>query len=142
MEKLINLDIECAKLGRELASLDIKEKELNDALNVLEEQGIYAMFLYIQAKYKSNVKNDFQKHCKGFLEHILGKNNQTNDKNDKDHNDKDHKDHDDKREDHDDKRVLEFIKQLAENLDELLFAWDLLRRALSYALYHLKAKEG
>lgn len=122
MGTLTNLDIECAELGRKLASLDIKEKGLNDALTVLEEQGLYAMFFYIQAKYESNVKNDFQRYCTEFLKHILSKNKQANDE--------------------EVKGVLEFIKELAKNLDELLFAWDLLRRALSYALCYLKVKES
>ena len=45
-----NLDLECAKLGRVLAELDgVVEKLLINALSVLEEQGIYACFLYLKA---------------------------------------------------------------------------------------------
>ncbi|HWP02270.1 MAG TPA: hypothetical protein VNL96_02335 [Gemmatimonadaceae bacterium] len=50
-----NLDLECAKLGRELAELKsdgklVEEKVFTAALGVLEEQGPYACFLYLQAR--------------------------------------------------------------------------------------------
>ncbi len=48
-----NLDMECAKCGRELAQLDkVDEKILASALSVLEEQGVYACFLFLNAQGK------------------------------------------------------------------------------------------
>lgn len=112
-----NLDIRCAEVGRELANInDMEEKILSDALAVLEEQGLYAMFLYVKARYKG-VASDFQRHCKTLLQEVFNERISTS------------------------ADVLEVVKRLAENLDDLLFARDLLRGALSYARCHLKAKE-
>lgn len=111
-----NLDIRCAELGRELAKLEkMDEKVLNDALAVLEEQGVYAMFLYIQARH-GEVAHEFDKHCFEFLREVFG--DKVPAKAD----------------------ALGAVKRLANDLDDLLFARDLLRNALSYARYHLKAK--
>lgn len=115
---VINLDIRCAEAGRELANINgMEEKILNDALAVLEEQGLYAMFLYVKARHK-DVADGFQKHCKALLQEVFNERISA------------HAD------------VLEVVKQLAKNLDDLLFARDLLRGALSYARCHLKARES
>jgi hypothetical protein len=42
----------------------------------------------------------------------------------------------------DERDVLDIAKRVAEDLDLLLFAHDLLRRALIYARFHLKARGG
>ncbi|MBW2030500.1 MAG: hypothetical protein JRJ31_15670 [Deltaproteobacteria bacterium] len=116
--RMTNLDVQCAELGCELASTSgMEEKAINAALAVLEEQGPYAMFLYLQARH-SNVVSDINTKALNFLRDIF--NDQLNGAN----------------------NILEAIKKLAENLDDLLFARDLLRTALSYARYHLKAKGG
>ncbi|ACL26647.1 hypothetical protein [Chloroflexus aggregans] len=111
-----NLDIQCAELGRELATISgMEEKIINAALAVLEEQGPYAMFLYLNARH-SNVADKISDKSLKFLRGIF---------NARLNNAKD---------------VLEATKHLADSLDDLLFARDLLRTALSYARYHLKAK--
>ena len=123
--QMTNLDIQCAELGRRLADIKdnrgnkIEEKVFNEALTVLEEQGPYAMFLYLQAKH-SNVAGKVSSESLRFLKNIFG--NRLDTAND----------------------ILEAIKLLAnsEGLDDLLFARDLLRTAFSYARYHLKAKQG
>ncbi|CAM3396652.1 hypothetical protein [Rhodothermus bifroesti] len=113
---ITNLDIRCAEVGRQLAAIqNIEEKVLNEALSVLEEQGPYAMFLYVKARH-DKVANDFQKHCVALLKQVYDDRTPANGD------------------------ALEVVKQLAENLDDLLFARDLLRNALGYARYHLKAK--
>ncbi|GIV64055.1 MAG: hypothetical protein AB1457_16450 [Chloroflexota bacterium] len=118
--KVTNLDIQCAELGRKLAGLQgMEEKILNAALTVLEEQGPYAMFLYLGARH-SAVAEEVEKQSLKFLKGVF--NNKPNNTNPKD--------------------MLTAISQLAENLDDLLFARDLLRTVLSYARYHLKAKGG
>ncbi len=111
-----NLDIQCAELGRQLANISsMEEKIINAALTVLEEQGPYAMFLYLQARH-NNVENAISQQSLNFLKEVFGErlDGASN--------------------------ILEAVKGLAENLDDLLFARDLLRTALSYARYHLKAK--
>ncbi|GIV98624.1 hypothetical protein [Roseiflexus sp.] len=111
-----NLDIQCAELGRDLARIkDMDEKVINAALAVLEEQGPYAMFLYLKARH-SNVAGAISTKSLEFLRGIF--NARLNNVND----------------------VLKATTHLADNLDDLLFARDLLRTALSYARYHLKAK--
>lgn len=49
-----NIDLACARTGRELAHIKGKPKEIENiltkALGVLEEQGVYAMFLYLFAR--------------------------------------------------------------------------------------------
>lgn len=111
---IIHLDIRCAGLGRQLARIkEMDEKALQNALTVLEEQGPYAMFLYVGARHEK-VANEFQKHCVGFLREIFGEEIPQN--------------------------ALQAAEDLARNLDDLLFARDLLRNALAYARYHVKAK--
>ncbi|RMF49427.1 MAG: hypothetical protein D6750_06135 [Bacteroidetes bacterium] len=111
-----NLDIQCAELGRELATISgMEEKIINNALAVLEEQGPYAMFLYLKARH-SNVAGEISDKSLKFLQGIF--NARLNNVN----------------------GVLKATTHLADSLDDLLFARDLLRTALSYARYHLKAK--
>ncbi|MDI6874593.1 MAG: hypothetical protein QME84_09985 [Actinomycetota bacterium] len=118
---MTNLDIQCAELGHQLAQINgMEEKVLNAALTVLEEQGPYAMFLYVKAQHEK-IARQFSEQCVGFLKRIFG--SKAGDAGD----------------------VLDVVKKLAQDLrdlDDLLFARDLLRTALSYARYHLKAKEG
>ena len=93
----------------------MEERILNDALAVLEEQGPYAMFLYVKAKHEK-VADAFEGHCVRLLREVFGS---------KIHNNA---------------SALDAMKQLADDLDDLLFVRDLLRNALGYARYHLKAK--
>lgn len=112
------VDIRCAEVGWRLANVEkMEEKILNEALAVLEEQGPYAMFLYISARYKKgNLAQAFREHSLSLLQEIFGDKIKTSGD------------------------ALETIRQLANDLDDLLFARDLLRNALGYARYHLKAK--
>lgn len=112
-----NLDIRCAETGQQLANAeDMEEKALNEALAVLEEKGPYAMLLYIRARHKKKVADKFQESCGDLLSQVfVSKLLNCSD-------------------------ALDKVKKLAENLDDLLFARDLLRNALIYARYHLKAK--
>lgn len=116
--QVTNLNVQCAELGRKLADISgMEEKALNAALTVLEEQGPYAMFLYLQARH-SNVASCTNREALGFLKTVFhGRIDGAN-------------------------GILDAVRILANNLDDLLFARDLLRMALSYARYHLKAKGG
>jgi len=116
--QMVNLDIQCAELGRMLAQIDgMEEKMLNAALTVLEEQGPYAMFLFVKARH-GKIATPFGDQCTDFLKGMFSTKAG------------------------DAKDALEVVKKLAESLDDLLSARDLLRTALAYARYHLKAKEG
>jgi len=113
-----NLDFECAALGRELAR-EADEKLLTDALGVLEEQGVYAFFLYLKAREKN--QDTIYKKCWDFLKKtphgqpLLSQSTNNN-------------------------NVFDELKSLANQLDDLLFARDLLRQTLIYARYHVKAQ--
>jgi hypothetical protein len=112
-----NLDLECAKLGRELAEGDgkvVDEKVLTAALGVLEEQGPYACFLYLIAREGALGKR-LTTQAAQFLKKILSPRNGEQD-------------------------PLQYVQSIAENLDHLLFARDLLRQAFVYARYHAKAR--
>lgn len=109
-----NLDLECAKLGRRLAESGIDEKVFTKALGVLEEQGPYACFLYLQA-LEGAAGRRIAEEAKNFLALHLGGGVNT-------------------------QRPLEFVHHLASDLDRLLFARDLLRQAFVYASYHAKTK--
>ncbi|NGO39049.1 hypothetical protein G4L39_06515 [Limisphaera ngatamarikiensis] len=113
-----NLDLKCAEYGRRLAEVKTDERQLVDekvfanALSVLEEQGPYACFLYLQAR-EGEVGRKITEEATEFLNKTLraGKN---------------------------DKKPLDFFEDLA--LDDLLFARDLLRQVFVYARYHAKAR--
>lgn len=115
-----NLDLTCAELGRKLSGLEgINAKLLQDALTVLEEQGLYAFFLYLEARGKEPGKK-VKDECHRFLQQTpeakpLLSSSSIN--------------------------LFEALENLARSLDDLLFARHLLRQALVYARYHLKEKE-
>jgi len=115
-----NLDLECAQFGRDLVEVDsLEEEHLKRALSVLEEQGVYAFFLFIKARVKASTRSSeplgevICKKCQKFLE---------------------------------DMELLPKRADLYQALDELtdlqaiLFARDLLRQALVYAVYYLRTK--
>lgn len=106
-----NLDLECAKLAENLAQ-QTTEQMITKALGVLEEQGLYAYFLFL----KSSGENEIVRQCQTFLEKIaLLENGDSN--------------------------IFIKLQNLSTDLDKLLLARDLLRQALVYARYHAKAKE-
>ena len=113
-----NLDLRCAELGSKLAGLEaVDEKLLTDALAVLEEQGLYAYFLFLAARGKdghrrvSATSAEFLRSTPQGAPLLLG-----------------------------DGDPLAAVRQLVTNLDSLLFARDLLGQALVYGRYHAKAK--
>jgi len=116
-----DLDTACAKLGAKLASSGNKDTEnsITKALGVLEEQGVYALFLYLRAREKewgeatSNKLASFLRQYPSQQNALLGTNND----------------------------LFQALQALAGDLDKLLFARDLLHRALVYARYHAKAAQ-
>jgi len=114
-----NLDIECAKCGRTLAQRDnIDEKILTEALSVLDEQGVYACFLYLNSRGKEAGRG-VSSELVDFLRKVpagsplLGN-----------------------------AELFAALQALAADLDKMLFAHDLLRQALVYGCYHARAKEA
>lgn len=114
-----NLDLRCAEFGKELADLrDSDEKLITDALSVLEEQGVYAFFLFLKARGKK-AGGEVSKLCGIFLKKTPQASPLLKDGN---------------------ADLFAGLCKLAENLDDLLFARDLLHQALVYARYHLKVR--
>lgn len=114
-----NLDLACAKVGKTIAEMRPSkelEKLVTSALAVLEEQGIYALFLFLKTRGGSGAENVSQK-LSEFLkktpqqDHLLSGN--TDD-------------------------VFTSLQEIADDLDRLLLARDLVRQALVYARYHAR----
>ncbi len=110
-----NLDLKCAELGEKLGQGASKEREnlLQDGLGVLQEQGLYAFFLYLRASKRGDPRQVTDA-CKAFLrdQGLLHDSNID---------------------------LFQGLKALADRLDDLLFARELLMQALVYARYHAKA---
>lgn len=115
-----NLDLACAKAGKTIAPKPSKEVAniATNALAVLEEQGVYALFLYLES-----AKGDEQvgKGLHAFLKRTPGQKplvpENTED-------------------------VLAAVRDnLTNDLDKLLLARDLLRQTLVYARYHARLRE-
>lgn len=111
-----NLDLKCAELGEKLAQGANKEREklLTDGLGVLQEQGLYAFFLFLKAG-KRGRPQDVSSACADFLRDQGLLQDGSND-------------------------LFKNLKPLADRLDDLLFARELLAQALVYARYHAKAR--
>lgn len=114
-----NLDLCCAKFGRMLSTIDeVDEKLLQDSLSVLEEQGLYAFFLYLKAHGKEP-GGEVMAECYQFLRNnsVMGQKFQVSANID----------------------VFNAVLELSQSLDDLIFARELLIQALVYARYHSKA---
>lgn len=115
-----NLDLACAKVGKTIAERPSKELEnlITSALAVLEEQGIYALFLFLKTRGGSGAENVNQKIYE-FLKvtpqqaPLLSGNDD----------------------------VFTSLQQMAKDLDKLLLARDLVRQTLVYARYHARVPQ-
>ncbi|MDQ1262693.1 MAG: hypothetical protein QG575_1874 [Euryarchaeota archaeon] len=115
-----NLDLCCAKFGRILSTIDgVDEKLLQDSLSVLEEQGLYAFFLYLKAHGKEPGWKVMAK-CDEFLRDkpMIGQKFQVSTKTD----------------------IFDAVLELSQSIDDLIFVRELLIQALIYARYHSKAR--
>ena len=155
-----NLHVACATLGVKLGSSGNKDTEnsITKALGVLEEQGIYAMFLYLVAREDSKFVPDLIAFMEGWCGLKGGKQRyeswtkakrkldevKKSAKSPKDGHRKEvsqsvetaTKDEMASRE-----AFFQTLCGYADNVDKLLFARDLLYRALVYARYHAKAAQ-
>lgn len=118
---LENLDLACAKVGKTIAERPSKELEklVTSALAVLEEQGIYALFLFLKTRGGSGAENVDQKLYEFLKEtpkqaSLLSANADD---------------------------VFASLQQMAQDLDKLLLARDLVRQALVYARYHARVPQ-
>ena len=122
------LDMKCAQQGKEIADkvFNLKkdktktENLITKSLGVLQEDGVYAYFLYLSS-LKNNYPEDAEKEAfellkqNDILKDVVGSGDD----------------------------ILKAIRENFDNkLDELLFAKELLERALVYARYHAKALDN
>ena len=112
-----NLDLACAKAGKDIAAKPSKElkKLVTDALAVLEEQGVYALFLFLKTRNDKGTTeklHEFLKKTPRQVPLLSG-----------------------------DADLFISLQGMANNLDKLLLAHDLLRQSLVYARYHARLPE-
>ncbi|RLB89313.1 MAG: hypothetical protein DRH50_13900 [Deltaproteobacteria bacterium] len=113
-----NLDLACAKVGKTIAERPSKELEnlITSALAVLEEQGVYALFLYLKAQGK-DIGQTISNNLHNFLKQTPQQSPLLS---------------------MDNKDIFAVLQKLGENLDNLLLARDLIRQSLVYARYHAR----
>ena len=155
-----NLDAACAELGAKLGASGNKDTEnsITKALGVLEEQGIYALFLYLVAREGSIFVSDLidfmdewceartVKQCyerwseaRGELEEAKEKAKARRQQHEKEA--KKAEEAAKEVENHSRQEFFQALYGYAKNVEKLLFARDLLHRALVYARYHAKAAQ-
>jgi hypothetical protein len=107
------LDMKCAEYGEKIGR-EVSEDLLRKSLGVLQEDGVYAFFLWCKSKEEKIKENAFAFLKEdGVLNHLF-----TGEETDQ----------------------LKAIRdKFKDNLDALLFAKELLERTLVYARYHAKA---
>ncbi len=128
---MINLDYECMKCAQNIINHDKSDnkkfKELKNnlrkALGVLQEDGVYAMFLWLEDKDKEKI---IRKKLIELLNESKIRENllSGSDKFPEDFS-----------------KFCEKLREVAQDIDKLLFVKKLLERTLTYALYHAKTGE-
>uniref|UniRef100_A0A7C3UPH3 CRISPR type III-B/RAMP module-associated protein Cmr5 n=1 Tax=candidate division WOR-3 bacterium TaxID=2052148 RepID=A0A7C3UPH3_UNCW3 len=130
-----NLDLLCAEFGQKIAEKVKDENIIRNALSVLQEDGIYACFLYLLSKEDKKSEEDkkskedkmrelkdslweFLKHNRNPISRI----NRISGINEIKAN-----------------NIHRAYASLSNSLENLLFAKELLERTLIYARYHAKA---
>jgi len=123
---MLNLDYRCMEYGQKISKISDSnlENNLRKALGVLREDGVYAMFLWLEEKDKSKTirkeltelinEGEIKKY---FLNDSEGFNIEDFDK------------------------FCEKLREIAKDIDKLFFMKKLLARTLIYALYHAKIGE-
>lgn len=114
-----NLDYLCIKHGQEIGFEGDKTK-LQKALGVLREDGVYAMFLWLEDKDKKTREKLMDLFNEDRIKRYL--NDSSNFPDD------------------DFKNFCEKLKDIAQDIDKLFFLKKILERTLTYALYHAKVK--
>ncbi len=123
---MLNLDYECMKYAQEVSKIKDSnlENNLRKALGVLQEDGVYAMFLWLEDKDKGkNIRKiliDLLNESE-IRKHLLNDSYRFADE--------------------DFSKFCENLREVAQDIDKLLFMKNLLERTLIYALYHAKIGE-
>ncbi len=119
-----NLDYLCIKYGQQMAK--DSENTIRNALGVLQEDGVYAMFLWLESKDRGIRKEIIpllnEEEIKKYLLNDLQKSDSQNFP----------------------EGFMEFcekLKDIAKDIDKLLLMKKILERTLTYALYHAKIGE-
>ena len=132
---MINMDYICMKHAQMIVnsvetsdSKNIKdlERNLRKALGVLKEDGVYAMFLWLESKAENTRRNLISLLNEDYdgvkiHEYLLGKDKKFETKFDDFCGD---------------------LKTVAKDIDKLLFMKKILERTLIYSLHHAKVKAG
>ncbi len=126
---MLNLDYRCMEYGQKIGKIsDSKlENNLRKALGVLQEDGVYAMFLWLEKNARDVRKElvelfnkeDETTHVK--LSNYFLKSNKSFSQDDFD-------------------EFCNDLREVAKDIDKLLFMKKLLERTVTYALYHARAK--
>ncbi|HOV88004.1 MAG TPA: hypothetical protein PLM79_16735 [Syntrophobacteraceae bacterium] len=118
-----NLDLACAMAGKKIAAKPSKELEnlVTNALAVSEDQGLYALFLFLKAQTEKN-----KEMAKGICDQLFTFLKETPQQAPLLSDNAD---------------VFISLQQTAKDLDKLLLARDLTRQALIYARYHARVIE-
>ena len=116
-----NLDVACAKAGKTIAEKPSKKLEnlITSALAVLEEQGVYALFLFLRTQGKN-----LEQTVNSKLHEFLRKTPQQSPLLSEDVRD-----------------IFTALQKMNGNLESLLLSRDLLRQTLVYARYHARLRE-
>jgi hypothetical protein len=115
-----NLDLACADCGRKIGENPSKDlyKKVTNALSVLTDQGLYALFLFLD---KSNQKSPvILKTLRAFLKNEPKNQPLLENKED----------------------VFKEIALLSQNIDNLILANELAKQTLVYARYHAKRERN
>ncbi|MGQ9848182.1 MAG: hypothetical protein ACUVQP_11885 [Bacteroidales bacterium] len=116
---MINLDYLCVKSGQEVGE-EVDKSILQKALGVLREDGVYAMFLWLEDKDKK-VRTKLISLLNGdnIRKHLFNDSSEFAEV----FND-----------------FCNKLTEVAKDIDKLLFLKKILERTLTYALYHAKIK--
>jgi len=122
---MLNLDYKCMEYGQDIAKQG-DENNLRKSLGVLQEDGVYAMFLWIEDKEKNNKEKNIRNILTKLLNEqeikkfLLGDSNSF---------------------EQEFTELCNNLQKVANDIDKLLFMKKILERALTYALYHAKIGE-
>jgi hypothetical protein len=123
---MLNLDYKCIEYAQNIInSIDksdnkkVKELEnnLRKALGVLQEDGVYAMFLWLEDKDKNIRPQMLNLLNENDIKEFLSKDSNFPD---------------------DFKQFCETLRNVVQDIDKLFFLKKILERTLTYALYHAK----
>lgn len=116
-----NLDFFCIECGQRMPRDKGSENIIRKALGVLKEDGVYAMFLWLETK-DNKIKTELIPllNKPPIKKHLLNDPDKFPD---------------------DFKGLIEKLRNIAEDIDKLLFLKKILERTLIYALYHSKINQ-